>query len=272
MEGAHAGTGGAQGTVHVAAHFFFTADDRAAQSAALAVDVFGGGGHHDVRSQIQRPLQGRGAHGVVHHQQAIMLTGQRRQGGDVRHLGEGVGRRLQEQPSGVGAYRLAPGVEIGERHIAGVDAELAQIIIEQDDGTAEHAVAGDDMVAALQQAQSGGEDGGHARTGGHGALAPLHGGDALLEHPHRGIGEAGIDIARLFAGEARRRFRRAGEHKAGGGEDGLALLALLGTHLAGVHRQGFRGIFLVIIGLGHPPLLSTMSKAAGTKKPAVSVH
>src|SRR3569623_138966 len=137
-------------------------------------------------------------------------------------------------------------------HVAGGDAELGKVIIEQHRRAAEDAVGRDDVIAALQQAKAGGEDGRHARAGGHRPLAAFNGGDALLEHLHRWIGEARINVAGLLAGETRRRLGRAREHETGGRENGLAHLALAAAPLAGVHRQG---VGVIIDSIGHPPLL-----------------
>ena len=48
----------------------------------------------------------------------------------------------------------------------------------------------------------------HARRRGDARLGALERGEAVLEHLHRGIGEARVDVARLFVGELARRFAR----------------------------------------------------------------
>src|SRR3569623_618711 len=110
----------------------------------------------------------------------------------------------------------------------------------------------DDVIAAFQQAEAGGEDGRHARTGSHRPLAAFNGGNALLEHLHRRIGEARLNVAWLLAGATRSRLGRAREHETGGGENGLAHLTRAAAPLASVHRQG---VGMIVDSVGHPPLL-----------------
>ena len=62
-------------------------------------------------------------------------------------------------------------------------------------------------------------------------------GEPLLEHFHRGIGEARVDVARLLVAEARRRLRRGLEHEARGEIQRFGMLAELAALDAGAHRQ-----------------------------------
>ena len=60
-------------------------------------------------------------------------------------------------------------------------------------------------------------DGRHAAGEGDATSAPFEGGEALLEHGHRRVGEAGIDVALLFPGKAPGGLGGVVENEAGGG-------------------------------------------------------
>ena len=77
------------------------------------------------------------------------------------------------------------------------------------EGAAEDAARRDEVVARLEQSQGECRDRGHARRGRHAGLSALEGREPALEHRDRGIGEARVDVARLFVGEAPRGFRGA---------------------------------------------------------------
>ncbi len=96
------------------------------------------------------------------------------------------------------------------------------------------------MIARLQQAHATRQDGGHAGGRRHALLGPFQGGQALLEHGDGGIGEASVDVARLFADEALRRLLRAVEGETGSEEQRLAVLMELALHIARAHRQSFQ--------------------------------
>ena len=58
------------------------------------------------------------------------------------------------------------------------------------------------MVSRLEVAKHGRSDCRHARGGGAGVLRAFESGHALFEHPHRRVGKAAIDEARLLVLEA----------------------------------------------------------------------
>ena len=100
-------------------------------------------------------------------------VGEVRQGADVAHLGQGVGRGLAEQQPGVRAGSPRPRRRGRlSADIARGDAEAAQVLVEQDRGAAEDAARGDHVVPGLEQAHADGEDGRHARGGGDAATRP----------------------------------------------------------------------------------------------------
>ena len=238
IEGAHARPGGADDAKDLLPDALGITNHGPAQAAPLAIQVLGGGMDDQVRPQGQGPLQGRGAEAVVHRQETAMVMGQVRQGADVGHFRQGIGGGLQEQQPGVRAHGGRPGIQACQVHVTGLDAKAGQILVEQDRGAAKDGPRRDDVIPGLQQPQTGGKDGRHARGRGHAAFPAFQGRQTLLEGLDRGVGEAGIDVAGLVPAEARRRLGGAGEDEAGGGEDGLAMLALGGTVMAGADGQG----------------------------------
>ena len=239
VERAERRAGGAQEADHLL-HQLGGAGHHAAQAATLAVDVFGGRMNDDIGAQRQRLLQHRGAEAVVHREQRAVGVGHVGQCGDVHQLGQRVGRRFDDEQLGVRLAGRRPGIQVGQRRVVHRDAEALEVLVEQADGGTEHAARHQHMVAGAAQAHHHGQDGRHAGGGADRLLGPFHGGDALLEGAHRGIGVAGVDIAGLFAGKARGGIGRAAEHVAGGEEQRLAVLTFGRAVLARTHRQGIQ--------------------------------
>ncbi|MCY1363110.1 hypothetical protein D9M69_498570 [compost metagenome] len=185
---------------------------------------------------------------------------------DVHQLGQGVGRRLDEQQFGIGLDRRFPAVQVGQRRVVDLDAEALEVLLEQADGGTEHAARHQHMVAAAAQAHGDGEDRRHAGGSGHCLLGAFEGGDALLESPHGRVGVARIDVARHFAGKARGGVGGGTEHVAGGQEHGLAVLAFRSAALAGTHGQGVEGrAFQVTVQPSGFPFLCHIPTSSETK-------
>mmetsp|Transcript_8571 Transcript_8571/g.35718 ORF Transcript_8571/g.35718 Transcript_8571/m.35718 type:complete len:220 (-) Transcript_8571:396-1055(-) len=72
-------------------------DEHAAEYVRVAVDVLGHRVHHEVRAQREGPLEVGREEGVVHHHQDALARRphRRHHGGNVDHLQQRVGRRLQ---------------------------------------------------------------------------------------------------------------------------------------------------------------------------------
>jgi hypothetical protein len=116
-----------------------------------------------------------------------------------------------------------------------------QDVREQLHGGAEQAVGSDDVVALLEVRQHSRHDRRHAAGRGDAILGAFERGEALLEHGDGRIGEAGVNVALLFAGKAPGGLRRTLEDKAGGQVQRLGVLAELAALLAGTNGQRFRG-------------------------------
>ncbi len=105
------------------------------------------------------------------------------------------------------------------------------------------------MVARLQQAHDAGQNRRHAGGGGDAEFRAFQGGQALLEHADRGVGEARVDVARLVADKAGGGLGGVFKHKAGGQKHGLAVFAKRRARGAAAHGQGF-GLVVKIVGHG----------------------
>ena len=78
----------------------------------------------------------------------------------------------------------------------------------------------------------------HAGGGGHARLGAFERGEPRLEHRDRRVGEARVDVARLFVGELARRFRRALVDEARGERERFGVLLEVAAHAAGSDTEG----------------------------------
>jgi len=99
------------------------------------------------------------------------------------------------------------------------------------------------MVAAFQEAHGARQNRGHAGGRGDTALGPLQRSKTLLEHAHRRVGEARVDVARLLVRKPRSSLRRRLEHEARREVQRLGMLIELAALDPGAHRQRFRLIW-----------------------------
>ena len=91
------GAGLAQVFLQVVVDVILRAEHRAAETAALAVDVLGRRIDDDVGAVLQRPLQQRRREHVVDDDDGADLLGDLADGGDVDQLQRRIGRRLEEE-------------------------------------------------------------------------------------------------------------------------------------------------------------------------------
>jgi hypothetical protein len=207
--------------VNVVLDEFLGAEDDAAEAAALAVDMLGGGIDDAVGAEFERSLKQRRREHVVDHQ--------RRAGGvrdpgdrlDVQHLERRIGRALQKEGLRVRPHRLAPLVEIVAVDQRRGDAVAGEVVLDHVEAGAEQRLGCHDVIARSDLAHQRGGDRRHSGRGcarGRRAFERSH---ALLEHGHRRVGKAGILIARLFVLEAPFRAQGALIDVALGEEEGL---------------------------------------------------
>src|SRR5207237_4413208 len=118
-----------------------------AHGGAVAADVFGRRVHHDIGAPLERPAQiGRGDR-VVDHERDARFAGDLPDRLDVDDVDERIAERLGVQDLRVLLYRAAEILRVVRVDEGGVDAELAQIDLEQRIGAAVAGVAGNDVVA-----------------------------------------------------------------------------------------------------------------------------
>ncbi len=241
---------------------FFRREDDAAETAALAVDVLGGGIDDAVGPELERLLEQRRREHVVDHQRRARGVGDVGDRLDVEHLQRRIGRALEKEGLGVGLHRLAPGLEVPAVDQGRGDAVAGEVLLDDVEAGAEQRLGGDDMVARPHLAHQRGGDGGHPGRGRARGRRPFERAHALLEHVHGGIGEAGILVARLLVLEASLRAQRAVVDVALGEEQRLRRLAELRAQDAGMHELGL-GAVVSLRGRGHQGLLCPTKNPAG---------
>jgi hypothetical protein len=99
--------------------------------------MLGGRVDHEIRAQLKRPLQHRGAENIVDREQRARLLrylGERRNIGD---LGERIGRRLQEEELGVRLAGLLPFLGFHRRDKRRLYPEAPEDVAEELNGCAE---------------------------------------------------------------------------------------------------------------------------------------
>src|SRR5581483_1984374 len=169
--------------------------NHAAHGGAMAADIFRGRVHHDVRAPLDRPAQvGRG-HGVVDDKGNLGLVRDLRERLDVDNVDERVAERLGVEQLGVLADGAAEVFRLIRGHECRVDAELLEIDVQQRVRAAVERGGGDDVVAARAERQDRGDLGGLAGRAGKRRAAAFERGHALLEHRHRRVRDARIDVA-----------------------------------------------------------------------------
>ena len=99
------------------------------------------------------------------------------------------------------------------------------------------------MIAGRQQAHRASQDGRHAGGSRYAKFCAFQRSQALLECSHRGVGEAGVDVARLLADKALRRLFGGIEYEAGSEKQRFGMLIELGAVRARAHRQGVEIVF-----------------------------
>ena len=214
----------------------------AADHVGMAVEVFGGGMQHQVRSEFQGPLQHGRAEGVVDHQDQAVLLGERRHLGQVDQLEHRVGRRLGPDHAGVGLERglhRRAVVEVDEAEVQ--PGGTAAHPFEQAVGAAVKIVHRDHVAARIEQVQHRrcrGQAGGEGEAGA-AAFQVRHA--ALVGHAGRVL-RARVLVTLVLAG--------ALLHVGGGGVDrrhdgaGAGIGMLAGVN--GASTQSKSGVLILL--------------------------
>ena len=163
---------------------------------------------------------------------------------DVEHVGVRVAECLRVEELGVVLDGRFDGVKVGRVHECGGKPLLGKGVLEQIERAAVKVGGGDDVVAdrgdVLHRDSDGGRSGGDAER----SDAALKRGDALFKDGDGGVGQAGIDVARLGEAEAPGCGRGVLEHEGRRQVDrhGARIGGGVGVFLAGVDLQGLERV------------------------------
>ena len=224
----------------------FRREDDAAETAALAVDMFGRRIDHAIGAERERRLKKRRREHVVDYERRAGFMrdiGNRR---DVDDLERRIGRRLQKEGLGVRPHRVAPLVEIGAVDQGRGNSKPRQIIFDDVAARAEQRLCADHVIAAPELA---GERERHRRHAGRGrarGLGAFERRHALLEHRDGRVGETRILKTRLFVLEAPLGLFRIFVNVALGEEQRFGRLAILRAQRAGMHQTGFGTVTVLL--------------------------
>ena len=210
----------------------------------MSADELRGGRDHHVGAVLNRAQQVGRRERVVHDERKVVLV---RDGGpafDVEHVGVRVAERLRVEELGVVLDSGFDSVEVGRVHERGGKSLFGKGVLEQIERASVKVGGGDDMVArrgdVLHRDVDGGRSGGDAKR----SDAALECGDALLENGNGGVGQAGIDVARLGESEAPGCGGGVFEHEGGRQVDrhGARIGGGVGVFLPGVNLQGLERV------------------------------
>ena len=162
--------------------------------------------------------------------------------GDVEHVERRIGRAFEETALGVRPHRALPLVEIEAIDQRGRDAVARQQILHHVAAGAEHRLGRHHVIAGFQRRQNGRRHRGHAGRGGAAGLGAFELDHAPLEHRDRRIGIARIDVAGVFALEARLALLGGVVDIALGEEQRLGGFAELRAQGSGMDQPGFGAV------------------------------
>ena len=199
--------------------------DDAAQRRAVAADELGCRVDDDICTVLDGTDEIGGAEGVIHDQRQAVLVGKLGKGVDVRDIAVGVAKGLDVDGAGVG---LDSGLHLGkvmDVHEGRGDAEIRERVGQQIVAAAVDGLLCDDVATVLGEGFNGVGDRSRAGRERQRRDAAFEGGDTLLEHILRGVGEAAVDVAGVSQAEAGCRVFAVAEDIGGG---------LIDRHCAGI--------------------------------------
>ena len=167
-------------------------EDGAAEAAALAVDVLGGGVDDDVGAEFEGMLKQGCREDIVDGDDDAGRMRDIRDRGDVDEIQQRIGRRLEEEHLRIRAQGIGPGLGVAAIDQGELDAEARTQDFDDVAARAEHGAGGDDVIAGVQFGQDRRRDGGHAGGRDTHIFRAFHQTQALFEHGDGGIGEAAI--------------------------------------------------------------------------------
>ena len=161
-----------------------------------------------------------GGEGVVDDEHDAMAVGHLGYGLQMGHVAIGVAEGLGIDHLGVGLDGRLERLQVVYVQDGVADALRREGVGDEVERAAIEVVGCDDVVArlehVLQRIGNGGCSAGHGQCG----YASFEGGDALLEHRLRGVGQSAIDVARVAQAEAVGGMLGVMKHVGGGLIDG----------------------------------------------------
>ena len=218
----------------------------AAHGGAVAADVLGGAVHHDVGAKIERVAQVGAGHRVVDDQRHAV--GMRYLGncGDVKHVDQRVADGFAIHRARVGAHGAGKVLGVGRVDKRGLDTEARKPHAQLPHRAAIQRARRHNVVAGFQNGQQRRHLCGHAAGAGQRGAAVFQAGDAFLEHRHRRVADAAVDIAESLQVEQAAGVLGVVKHKARGLVDGRGARAGHRVGLgAGVDGAGAKTIGMV---------------------------
>ena len=129
--------------------------------------------------------------------------------------------------------------------MADFDAELGNDVVDETDGRAEQAAAGNNMITGLQEGKKRCLNRGHTGRSGYRALCAFQCGNAFFKSGSSRIGCTGIGKAFNFFGKQICRMLCAFPHEAAGQKQRLIVFAIFGLLFAAPDGQRLRMKFFV---------------------------
>ena len=182
----------------------------------MAAQVLGGAVHHDVGAEGERIAQIGAGHGVVDDEGQAVLVRDAGDGLDVQHVDQRIAQRLAVHGAGVGADGAAEVVRVFRVDEGGLYAQAREADAELPDAAAVQRGGGDDVVAGLEDRQQRRHLRRHAGRAGQRGPAAFERSDALLQHRHRRIADAAVDVAEGLQVEQAGGVLGRVEHETGG--------------------------------------------------------
>ncbi|MNE47076.1 hypothetical protein D3C80_1414540 [compost metagenome] len=184
---------------------------KACSDIAMATEVLGRRMHHQVSTQLQRTLQVGRAEGVVDHHLDVVLVRKCCHGGDIGHLHVRVGRGFEVDHPGPIADRSGHRLQIAHVDMPDLDPELADAMVQKGEGAAVQGPPHQYFITGTQQRPKGGSDRAHPRGQRQPRLPALQRSHALLQQGQGRVGNAAVEVPRLFAGKAGSAVFNSGE-------------------------------------------------------------
>ena len=179
------------------------AQDDAAETSALSVDVLGGGIHHAIGPQRQGPLEERRGKNIVDRQRRTRRMSDLGHARDVDHFEARVRGCFQQECLRRRRHGRAPFVEIRPVDEGAADPKTGQQVFDDEAAGSEKGAGRNHVVAGLDLSHHGGGDRSHPGRGGLAHLGAFERRHPLFEHGRGRIGISRIAVAGLLVEEPR---------------------------------------------------------------------